>query len=260
MGSKAIQGPLWGQNAKDWAGIQEVTGRAGYEYALHSLQVRPTDKVLDIGCGSGYFCDLVAQTGAAVTGVDASELLLEEARRRNSSVVFLPAEMEELPFADGSFTVVTGFNSFQYAANITNALTEAHHVLQSGGRFAAMIWGNKDDCEAATYLKAVGSLLPAPPPGAPGPFALSENQLLEKTLEAVGFTIVMKKDVPSAWDYPEMATALKGLLSSGPVSRAINHSGFDKVMETTKEAVQPYIQPDGHVVYRNKFRVVIATK
>lgn len=54
-----------------------------------------------------------------------------------------------------------------------------------------MIWGNKEDCENFTYLKAIGSLLPPPPPGTGGPFALSENQLLEKILKAVGFKIIV---------------------------------------------------------------------
>jgi len=62
-------------------------------------------------------------------------------------------------------------------------------------------------------------------PCRPGPFALSENQLLEKAFEENGFTIINKKDISSAWDYPDTPTALKGLLSSGPAARAINHSG-----------------------------------
>ncbi len=123
-----------------------------------------------------------------------------------------------------------------------------------------MIWGNKEDCEAATYLKAVGSLLPPPPPGAGGPFALSENQLLEKTLQSTGFRITSVTDIPTLWDYPDLETAMKGLLSAGPAVRAIRHSGYDKAYATVAEAVQPYRQSDGHVRYHNKFRIVLAGK
>jgi len=67
-------------------------------------------------------------------------------------------------------------------------------------------------------------------------------------------------DVSSVWDYPTMDIALRGLLSAGPAVKAIEHSGFGKVSEVISAAVAPYVQADGHVVYHNKFRIVIAEK
>jgi ubiquinone/menaquinone biosynthesis C-methylase UbiE len=260
MGSQAIQGKLWGQRPKDWSEIQEQTGKPGYDFVLNYLSITPATKLLDVGCGSGYFSKLAVDKEVDVTGLDATTELIAEAKKRVSNANFLVGEMEELPFEEKYFDVVCGFNSFQYAANIKNALVEAKRVLKDGGKLAAMIWGNKEDCEAATYLKAVGSLLPPPPPGAGGPFALSENQLLEKILEEIGFKILSNTDVTSVWKYADTDIALKGLLSSGPVARAIEHAGFEKVYETTLQAIHPYIQPNGQVVYNNKFRVVIAEK
>jgi len=260
MGSKAIQGHLWGQRPNDWATIQEPTGISGYLHALDLLKLKADNKLLDIGCGTGIFSDMAAKKGAQVTGIDASEQLIEQAKHRNATITFLNGEMEELPFDDGLFDVVCGFNSFQYAASTKNALGEAWRVLKDGGKLVTMIWGNKEDCEAATYLKTVGSLLPPPPPAAPGPFALSENQLLEKVLAETGFRIIENTDIPSIWDYENIDIALKGLLSVGPAAKAIENSGFEKVYDTVLTAVQPYVQPNGHVVYKNKFRVVIAEK
>lgn len=260
MGSKAIQGELWGQQPKNWAEIQEQTGKAGYDYALDFLDLKTGDKLLDVGCGSGLFSSFASATGAEVTGIDASEKLIDEAKRRTKAADFLAGEMEELPFDHNTFDVVCGFNSFQYAANVKNALEEAGRVLKKQGKIVVMIWGNKEDCEAATYLKAVGSLLPPPPAGAPGPFALSENRLLENLLEESGFKIVDNADITSVWNYPDKDTALKGLISAGPVAKAIGHSGFEKVYNTVSEAVDPYVKDNGHVVYQNKFRIIIAEK
>jgi ubiquinone/menaquinone biosynthesis C-methylase UbiE len=259
MGSQAIQGHLWGQRPKDWAAIQEKTGKDGYVYVLDLLDF-DGKKLLDIGCGSGLFSSLAYLHGADVTGIDASEQLVAEASLREPAIEFLTGEMENLLFADESFDLVCGFNSFQYAADVKNALTEAKRVLKYNGRLIVMIWGNKEECEAATYLKAVGTLLPPPPPGAPGPFALSENELLENILQELNFKIISAADIPGLWDYPDLDTALKGLISAGPVSRAIENSGFDKVHETIAAAVAPYVQSNGHVVYHNKYRVVIAEK
>lgn len=260
MGSQLTQAKLWGQRPEDWANIQEATGQAGYDFAMDNISFEDGVNVLDVGCGTGYFCKLVADNGAGITGIDATPEFIERARLRVPAGNFLVGDMEELPFADNSFDVVAGFNSFQYAANTANALAEAKRVLVAEGKLVVMIWGNKEDCEAATYLKAVGSLLPPPPPGAAGPFALSENQLLEKLLTEAGFTIITLVDIPAVWDYPDTETALKGLMSVGPVSRAIEVNGFDKVYATIKEAVKPYTTANGHVVYHNKNRMAICSK
>lgn len=260
MGSQLIQSKLWGQRPDDWAKFQEPTGNAGYEYALHFLQPKQSDKILDIGCGSGMFANLAAKSGAEVTGFDATAQLIEEAKLRNASIKFLTGEMEELPFTDNTFDIVTGFNSFQYATDVKHALSEAKRVLKDKGKLVVMIWGDKEDCEATLYLKAVGSLLPPPPPGAPGPFALTDNHLLEKVLEEIGLTILDSKDVDSIWDYPDAETAMKGLLSAGPAAKAIENAGYDKAYSTVLETVQSHIQSNGHIVYKNKFRVVISEK
>lgn len=256
MGSQVIQGQLWGHSPKDWANIQEYTALNCYKHVLKILNPNQNDTLLDIGCGAGLFCDLAYSKVAQVTGIDASDKLIEQALKRNASINFMVGEMEELPFERKSFDFVCGFNSFQYASNVNGAIREAKRVLKDKGKLVAMIWGNKEDCEAASYLKAVGSLLPPPLPGAPGPFALSENNLLETILEDVGLSLLDKVDLVSVWDYPDIETALKGLISSGPVARAIDFSGIEKVTETIFEAIKPYAQPSGHVVYRNKFRIV----
>ena len=79
-----------------------------------------------------------------------------------------------------SFDVVTGFNSFQYAGNPAVALAEARRVLRPEGTIVIATWGDPKEMEAAGVVAALKSLLPPPPPGAPGPFALSDEAALKK--------------------------------------------------------------------------------
>lgn len=123
-----------------------------------------------------------------------------------------------------------------------------------------MIWGNKEDCEAGSFLKVIGSLLPPPIPEAGGPFALSEHRLLENIIEECGLKIIDNTDVTSIWNYPNAEIALKGLLSAGPTAKAIHTSGFEKVYEEAEKAIKPYTKENGRVIYKNKFRVVISEK
>lgn len=260
MGSNKIQGELWGKNPKDWALIQEATGNSGYEHVFEFLKPSSADKLLDVGCGSGLFSNLAHVKGVNVTGIDASPPLIEQAKKRNSSINFLTGEMEELPFDDHIFDVVCAFNSIQYAESVENAILESKRVLKEKGQLVIMIWGNKEDCEAGSFLKTIGDLLPLAPPGAGGPFALSGNKLLENIIKDCGLKIIDNTDVASIWDYPNADTALKGLLSAGPTAKAIKNSGFKKVYEESAKAIEPYRQKNGRVVYKNMFRVVISEK
>ncbi|HVW94432.1 MAG TPA: class I SAM-dependent methyltransferase [Mucilaginibacter sp.] len=260
MGSAAIQGELWGRQSRDWAAIQELTCNAGYFYALNYLNLNPADKLLDIGCGSGVFSSLASATGAYVTGIDASAGMIAQAWERGTTANFTTGEMEELPFADDIFDVVCGFNSFQFAADTGNALAEARRVLKPGGKMVVMIWGNRADCEAASSIDALAAISAPAAPGSPGPFALSENQLLEKKMEEAGIRVVVSKDIDTDWNYPDTTVALRGLLSSGPATRAIAHSGFERTEEALRQSMQPFVRENGRVVYHNKLRVVIGEK
>ncbi len=106
MGSQKVQGELWGKRPKDWASIQEPTGDSGYEHALQSLKIKPTQTLLDVGCGTGYFSDLAYKQGIDVTGIDASEEFIKQAKKRNTEIKFSSGEMEELPFEDSTFGFV----------------------------------------------------------------------------------------------------------------------------------------------------------
>ena len=128
MGTANVQGQIWGSRAKDWADVQESVALPLFETVLQETALAKNTSVLDIGCGSGIFCEMAAKRGARVSGLDASEQLLAIARQRVPSGDFRTGEMEELPYDDQSFDVVTGFSSFQFATNPIKALQEASRV------------------------------------------------------------------------------------------------------------------------------------
>src|SRR3954462_12493687 len=78
----------WGHVAQ-W--YDDLVGEEGSEFqrevifpgVLRMLALRPGEKVLDIACGQGAFCRLLAEKGAKVTGVDAALELIRLARERS---------------------------------------------------------------------------------------------------------------------------------------------------------------------------------
>jgi SAM-dependent methyltransferase len=257
MGTATVQGQIWGLRARDWADVQEWTFAPVFEMVLKAAGVGPGSQILDIGCASCLYCEMAAKLGAVVNGLDAAEPLLDIARERVPEGSFHAGEMEALPFPDQSFDVVTGFNSFQFAANPTNALREAQRVLRRGGSLVIAVLGKPQEMESAGYFAALGSLVPPPPPGAPGPFALSFDGALEALVSEAGMKPGPVEVVDIPWEYPDEATLLRGLLSSGPAIRASQHSGEDAVREAVLKAVAPYRTPLGGCCMRNKARYMI---
>ena len=115
--------------------------------------IGPGTRVLDVGCGTGGFCAFAAARGAFVAGVDFDSDRIAEARIRVPEGDFAVAYMEQLPWTDGSFDVVTGFNSFQYALDVPAALAEALRV--SCGSVAVCKYGNPRENEFFAFLAAL---------------------------------------------------------------------------------------------------------
>jgi len=259
-GSGAVQAALWGAAAEEWASLMEPQGRALFDAVLARGRFAPGTHVLDVGCGSGLFARLVAARGCSVTGFDAAEPLLTIARRLTPAVSFYLGDMETLPFTDERFDIVTGINSFQYAADSRHALVEARRVARRGAQIFVATWGRPEACEAAAYLAALKPLLPQLPPGASGPFALSDEAALRSLVASAGLTPASVEDVDVTWQFGDLDTALAAMLSAGPSVLAIQTSGRDRVRTTLQQAIAPFRLANGSYRLENRFRYLLATR
>jgi SAM-dependent methyltransferase len=232
--------------------------RSVHQTALERTGVRDGTRYLDVGCGAGMAAQLAAARGAQVSGIDAAETLLGIARRRTPAGDFRRGDLEELPFNDDSFDVVTAFNSLQYAGNPTMALREARRVTRPGGLVVIATWGDPEGMDVATVVAVLGPLLPPPPPNAPGPFALSAESALRRFAVEAGLEPVEVFDVDSPFVYPDEATAIRGLNSSGVAARAMEHASEEAVTQAHRAAIAPFRQPDGSYRIAGTCRCLLA--
>jgi SAM-dependent methyltransferase len=111
--------------------------------AIARLGLIPGERVLDIGCGVGgdviNLAEIVGPAGLAV-GIDASAVMIEEARRRQPAdrpVRYEVGYAHALPFDDGSFDAVRFDRMLMHVPDVRAALAEAVRVLVPGGRLVA---------------------------------------------------------------------------------------------------------------------------
>ncbi len=108
-------------------------------YLIELLNLQPSDRILDIGCGTGRLTDRIGARLAApdqAVGIDAAAQMIAQASLKRQRSSYKVAAAEELPFADGSFDGVVSSLFFHHVDLDLKqkALAEAWRVLKPGGR------------------------------------------------------------------------------------------------------------------------------
>jgi trans-aconitate methyltransferase len=104
------------------------------------LSPQTGEHILDLGCGDGQLTARLAATGAIVTGVDASQPMVEAARSRGINAQHAPAE--QLPFPSAQFDAVFSNAVLHWVRGQDEMMSEVHRVLKLGGRFVAEMGGH----------------------------------------------------------------------------------------------------------------------
>ena len=122
-----------------WSFYIEATTRE----TMKRLRLLPTDRVLDVGCGTGALLHHLSTThpAAQLSGVDPVPEMLAIARRRLlPSIELREGWAEHLPFAEQQFDVIVSCNMFHYIRKPVAALLEMKRVLRPGGQLIITDW------------------------------------------------------------------------------------------------------------------------
>lgn len=132
----------WDQLAPAW--IQRIRGRGDEsrealldEWMLRAVGEVRGQRVIDLGCGEGRFCRMLAERGADVAGVDLCAAMIDAAiAHRVNRENYAVGDMERLSnFGDESFDLAVSYITLVDVHDLHAALREAIRVLKPRGRF-----------------------------------------------------------------------------------------------------------------------------
>ena len=150
--------------ATDPAEYEHFMGRWSRRLAkpfLAFVGVRPGDRVLDVGCGTGVLTAALAEAGAQAVGIDASEPYLDGARRLRShpSVTYELADARRMRFADGSFDACVSTLVLDIIPEADQVVAEMRRVTRAGGIIASGVFDLWGGCSAFALVWDTGSVL-----------------------------------------------------------------------------------------------------
>ncbi|MBU8543321.1 class I SAM-dependent methyltransferase [Roseomonas sp. ROY-5-3] len=132
-------GDGWANSAAAWIEAQGEAGDYGRRFVLDApmlarVAAAPVRLALDIGCGEGRFCRMLRDRGIPAIGIDPTEALLAEARRRDPEGDYRPGRAEALPLTDGACDLAISYLSLIDIPDAAAAIAEMARVLAPGGR------------------------------------------------------------------------------------------------------------------------------
>ncbi len=257
--ANAQQVTYWNEAAgPTWADLQAPLDRQLQPLgrrAMAELDLGPGKRVLDIGCGAGETTLDLAVTGAHAVGVDISRPLLDVARRRSEGrpdVEFLEADAQTYPFEPASFDAVFSRFGVMFFADPPAAFANIRRALKPGGRLVFVCWRAPADNPVISLpmmaaLPHVDSPPPPPEPGAPGPFAFADPELVRSILTAGGFSDVAVTPHHEAIGPGDLETTLGLALRVGPLGALLreNPGKRDDVVAAVRAALAPHDGPEG---------------
>jgi len=256
-GSATRWRPLWGARPADWA-LSEDQQLPTYEAALARTGLERGWRVLDVGCGVGAFLKLVAHRSGEPHGIDASEALIAFASRRLPQADLRVGEMEDLPWDDDTFDLVTGFNSFFFANDMIAALREAGRVAKPHAPIVIQVWGAHERCDLESMKQVARPFLPPRPPDAPPDPDLSQPGALRALAAQAGLRAEDEFDAVWAYDYPDGETLGRALVAVAGLATLTGPEREHELTTAILEGLAPYRRADGSYRLSNEYHYLVA--
>ncbi|MFF3288417.1 class I SAM-dependent methyltransferase [Streptomyces sp. NPDC003023] len=273
--SNAEQALAWdGDEGAYWAAHHDEFDRAIRAYQrpfLDAAALHRGERVLDIGCGNGVTSRAAARltVGGPVLGVDLSGAMLrfarqEAAREGLDSVRHEQADAQTCPFPEASFDVAISRAGAMFFSDPVAAFRNIARALRPGGRLVLLVWQGLERNEwfrSLANAAAAGRELPLPQPGAPGPFAMADPDVVRERLTAAGFeepeVTGLERPMNFGRDAEQAYAFVSGMLAR--LVEDLDEAGRARALAGLRADIEAHATPEG-VLYTSATWIVTATR
>ena len=215
----------------------------------------PGERVLDVGCGTGALTRVLAERvgpSGHVTGLDLNAGMLAVARGLVDApnVAWREGNALEMPFADGTFDLVTCHQGLQFFPDRAAGLAEMRRVLQPGGRLALAVWRSTDYNPVFKLLEEALAGLVGPEAAKLPPFALGDAEELRQMARETGFADVAVRIDGRLLRFPSPAELVRRFLLGGPtmLSALATAGARRRLVDEVTRTMAPYVDDVGLAV------------
>jgi SAM-dependent methyltransferase len=241
-------------------------GKIHSDIAYDDFDIRPGDKVLDIGCGFGEtaleIAQMVGPTGEVV-GIDCTDSFLDIANQERDAasvdnVRYEVGDAQVCDLPESYFDVAYSRFGVMFFQSAVRALRNANRALKPGGKVCLIVWRSLADNPCWGAAKEI-ALRHLPPPGenastcGPGPFSMASEETDRAMLQAAGFPevelfkhidadVCVGRDLEEAIDYQLLVGP------SGEIIREAGGEGQRKLPEIRSDLgdlMSPYLREEG---------------
>jgi len=253
----------WGRTAATYAeGFEAMTGAAA-EVTLDAAGVGLGSLLLDVGTGPGTLLGPALARGASVIGLDLTDEMVDEARRRFPEAEVRIGKASELPFDAEVFDAVTLGFCLHHMADPDRALAEAFRVLRPGGRIACTVWAALERCEATSIAFAAlaeigfGGDSDAPQPPLPFGQPLAAYQT---ALQEAGFIQPLTRHTEIGWRVRSAAPVIDSFERYAGLPQLVSDEQRTAFAAAVERAISSRAQPDGTTYLPNPAILAAARK
>lgn len=129
------------------------------ERLLGMGSAHPGERLLDAGCGTGYFSRLWRERGMQVTALDLAPGMLDVARQRQAAHHYLLGDIEQVPLPDAAMDICFSSLVVQWCSDLPAALAELYRVTAPAARSCFPRW-RRDRCRSWGRLATGGRRAP----------------------------------------------------------------------------------------------------